>query len=175
MANSKIKLGEETLIDLTEDTVTAARLLEGYTAHGKDGNIIIGTVTPVQLGSFDAGTATPLPTSRTMTGLIGTPNNIIMVRVGRQGYGAANNGALTRFVYRYRADDITTRYYYDAIGFGAYEKYGEYGIVGEPILRNYISWDRNNNSVTINLPIADDGAGHSRQLVYKDQYLWIAW
>lgn len=36
----------ETLIDLTSDTVTADRLLSGYTAHDATGAIITGTYTP---------------------------------------------------------------------------------------------------------------------------------
>lgn len=43
MGNSKIQLGTgETLIDLTNDTVTAATLLSGVTAHDKSGTIITG-------------------------------------------------------------------------------------------------------------------------------------
>ena len=34
---SKVVYGNETLIDLTDDTVTAARVLTGYTFHGADG------------------------------------------------------------------------------------------------------------------------------------------
>lgn len=44
--NSKVVLSNGTvLIDLTADTVDAAHLLEGYTAHGKDGAPITGTCT----------------------------------------------------------------------------------------------------------------------------------
>lgn len=44
--NSKIVLATgEVLIDLTGDTVDAAHLLSGYTAHGKDGAPITGTCT----------------------------------------------------------------------------------------------------------------------------------
>lgn len=43
MGNSKIVYGNTTLIDLTSDTVTADKLLEGYTAHDKAGNLITGT------------------------------------------------------------------------------------------------------------------------------------
>lgn len=39
---SKIIYGGQTLIDLTNDTITADKLLEGYTAHGADGEIING-------------------------------------------------------------------------------------------------------------------------------------
>lgn len=41
--NSKVIFNGEVLIDLTDDTVTAASLLKGITAHGKDGAPITGT------------------------------------------------------------------------------------------------------------------------------------
>lgn len=43
MAVSKVNYGSTTLIDLTGDTVTADKLLSGYTAHGADGEAITGT------------------------------------------------------------------------------------------------------------------------------------
>lgn len=43
MAVSKVNYGTTTLIDLTGDTVTADKLLAGYTAHGADGEAITGT------------------------------------------------------------------------------------------------------------------------------------
>lgn len=45
MANNKIIYGGITLIDTTSDTATAAQILEGYTAHGKEGTQLTGTVT----------------------------------------------------------------------------------------------------------------------------------
>lgn len=42
MAISKVIYGGDTLIDLTSDTVTADKLLTGYTAHGADGEIVEG-------------------------------------------------------------------------------------------------------------------------------------
>lgn len=51
MANSKVVLGSEVLIDLTSDTVDASHLLDGYTAHGADGEEVTGTCT------FDADTS----------------------------------------------------------------------------------------------------------------------
>lgn len=44
MANNKIVFENEVLIDLTSDTVTADKLLQGYTAHDASGNLIIGTL-----------------------------------------------------------------------------------------------------------------------------------
>ena len=43
MGVSKVIYGGQTLIDLTNDTVTKDKLLKGYTAHGKDGEAITGT------------------------------------------------------------------------------------------------------------------------------------
>lgn len=50
MANSKVVFGGEVLIDLTADTVKADKLLKGYTAHGADGEQVVGTC------QFDANT-----------------------------------------------------------------------------------------------------------------------
>lgn len=50
MAISKVIYGGQTLIDLTSDTIEAGKILEGYTAHGADGEAITGTCT------FDANT-----------------------------------------------------------------------------------------------------------------------
>lgn len=43
MAISKVIYGGNTLIDLTQDTVEASKLLSGYKAHGADGEAITGT------------------------------------------------------------------------------------------------------------------------------------
>lgn len=51
MAISKVVYGNNTLIDLTADTVTAADLAEGVTAHGANGSVITGTNT------YDADTS----------------------------------------------------------------------------------------------------------------------
>lgn len=45
MAYNKIVLGDETVLDLTGDTVTADKLAEGYTAHDASGAQITGTMT----------------------------------------------------------------------------------------------------------------------------------
>ncbi|MBP3920483.1 MAG: hypothetical protein J6D28_02845 [Bacilli bacterium] len=48
MAVSKVVLGDETLVDLTSDTVSSDTLLEGATAHAANGELIEGKVS-VQL------------------------------------------------------------------------------------------------------------------------------
>lgn len=45
MAINKVVYGDQVLIDLTGDTVTADKLLRGFTAHGKDGSTIDGACT----------------------------------------------------------------------------------------------------------------------------------
>lgn len=45
MSVNKVIYGTTVLVDLTEDTVTAATLAQGYTAHGADGEAITGTMT----------------------------------------------------------------------------------------------------------------------------------
>lgn len=48
MANNqyvnKVVFGDQTLIDLTNDTVAADKILGGYTAHGANGATITGTI-----------------------------------------------------------------------------------------------------------------------------------
>lgn len=45
MGINKVQYGNTVLIDLTEDTVTASVLMEGYTAHDRTGALITGTGT----------------------------------------------------------------------------------------------------------------------------------
>lgn len=79
--NSKVVLASgEVLIDLTSDTVDAAHLLEGYTAHGKDGAPITGTNTFDSDTSDDTAAVAEILSGKTAhargTKLTGTmPNN----------------------------------------------------------------------------------------------------
>jgi hypothetical protein len=49
MRVSKVVYGNDTVIDLTGDTITADRLRAGYTAHGADGEAITGTLNTASL------------------------------------------------------------------------------------------------------------------------------
>lgn len=51
MATSKVIFGNQTLIDLTSDTVDSSHLLTGYTATGADGERVVGACT------YDADTS----------------------------------------------------------------------------------------------------------------------
>lgn len=58
MGCNKVVVNGQTLVDLTADTVDAAHLVEGYTAHSKTGEGVTGSI-PVRNGSnATASTAT---------------------------------------------------------------------------------------------------------------------
>lgn len=69
MANNKIIYGNQTLIDLTGDTVSADNLLSGVTAHDRSGTSITGNVivtddyVPASIGGTFGGNITIKPTS----------------------------------------------------------------------------------------------------------------
>ena len=50
MAINKVVYGDQTLVDLTEDTVTAETMLEGVTAHDRSGEVVEGSVVIPDLG-----------------------------------------------------------------------------------------------------------------------------
>ena len=56
MAVNKVVLGDQTLIDLTADSVTPDKLSKGITAHNMKGESIVGTM---------EGGSTPEPTDNT--------------------------------------------------------------------------------------------------------------
>lgn len=47
MAVNKVVYGSDTLIDLTSDTITADKLVKGYTSHDMSGASITGTLSVV--------------------------------------------------------------------------------------------------------------------------------
>ena len=65
MAINHIIFGNQTLIDLRSDTVTADKLAQGYTAHGADGSVITGTNTADTNTSDATATATSILEGRT--------------------------------------------------------------------------------------------------------------
>lgn len=49
MAVSKVNYGSDTLIDLTEDTVTSTNLMKGVTAHNSAGESITGVLEATEI------------------------------------------------------------------------------------------------------------------------------
>ena len=59
MGVSKVTLNGDTLMDITSDTVDATNLLTGFTAHGADGESLMGSYqTPNSFGNITIGSAT---------------------------------------------------------------------------------------------------------------------
>ena len=56
MAVNKVVYNGSTLIDLTDDTVTAASMISGATAHASDGSILNGTLV---INKYYTGSADP--------------------------------------------------------------------------------------------------------------------
>ena len=87
MGVSKVIFGDETIIDLTADTVTEDKVLVGYTAHGADGEKITGAC------NFDSNTQDATATAAE-------------ILVGKTAYNKANkitgtmpnNGAVTGII-----------------------------------------------------------------------------
>lgn len=77
MAVNKVVYGDNTLIDLTSDTVDASHLAKDYTAHDKAGNTIIGMLesgcTVKGMVAYGDGTS-----SLTFTGLSAKPKMLIV-------------------------------------------------------------------------------------------------
>ena len=72
MAVNKVEINGEVKLDLTADTVTAAKLAQGETAHDASGELITGTMTAPQLQivvTTSAGaTVTATKGSKTVSG-----------------------------------------------------------------------------------------------------------
>lgn len=73
MATNKVVFGDETLMDVSKDTVTPETLAEGVTAHNADGDPIVGTginadtVDGWHIAVRDDGTSPPTDTTNTLT------------------------------------------------------------------------------------------------------------
>lgn len=66
MAINKVIYGGRTLIDLSGDTVTADKILDGFTAHDKKGETITGTCKYDVDAKPQAKTVTPKTTEQTV-------------------------------------------------------------------------------------------------------------
>ena len=79
MGVSKVVYGGNTLIDLTADTVKSDKLLNGFKAHGADGEIVIGSCTYDANTQDATATASEILSGKTAynkgSKIIGTMNN----------------------------------------------------------------------------------------------------
>lgn len=111
MGVSKVVIDDRTVIDLTSDTVTAAKLVSGYTAHGADGEEITGTLitypmTPYyydyNIGYVDNGTWKYENPTRTYC-------DIYEVLVGHTYFISLGNTVGSRFRAMYTTENVVGR------------------------------------------------------------------
>lgn len=88
MAHSKVVFGGKTLIDLTADTITKNKLLKGYTAHGADGEPIVGEC------EYDANTQDATATEAEILDSKSAYNKGVKV-IGKMPNNGAVNGKIT--------------------------------------------------------------------------------
>ena len=81
---SKVVYGNDTLIDLTSDTVVANKLLRGYTAHGADGAPITGNCDFNVDTTSDTVTAGAVLSGTTFHNAAGTLSTGTMPNIGAQ-------------------------------------------------------------------------------------------
>lgn len=83
MAVNKVEINGEVKLDLTQDTVTAAKLAQGETAHDASGELITGTMTAPQLQiavTTSAGaTVTATKGSKTVSGTADASGNCTLI------------------------------------------------------------------------------------------------
>lgn len=105
MAYNKIIYGGNTLIDLTADTVDEDKLLSGFTAHDKSGEVITGTCT------FDSDTQ---DATATVAEILATKT--AYVRGAKLTGTMPNNGAVTGTIATKAAEYTVPQGYHDGSG-----------------------------------------------------------
>lgn len=81
---SKVVYGNQTLIDLTSDTVTAENLLVGFTAHGADGSAITGACAYNANTSGDTVSVAAVLSGATFHNAAGVAQTGTMPNIGKQ-------------------------------------------------------------------------------------------
>ena len=136
MAFSKIVLNNETLMDVTNDTVASDNLLTGYTAHGADGLQVIGTATGG--GGVDIPVFTVEVSNMTVT-CDKTYQEIYDLQT-QEGVNAAyvvmtnsggRQGDCTAYIYSGTSTSYTYVAFIDGVPFGAFTIYNDDSVVME--------------------------------------------
>ena len=153
MGVSKVAFDGDTLIDLTGDTVTAESLLLGFTAHGADGEAIIGTAEK----GFKVGVTTKSlsgnATSISFTGLSGQPKAFMLI-------------ATTQIT-------LATTYYVTGVSCSGPTTYGTYVRKGSGsnsaysyVSSSYFSWTYENGTLTVKTQSSTYGGYFKSSVTY---------
>lgn len=159
MAVNRVDYGGSTLIDLTADTVTADSLLSGFTAHGADGEPIIGTADGVHVAS-----ATKAPssnaTSISFSGLAAQPKAFMLI-------------ATTQIT-------LSSTYYVTAVTSDGTNTYGTYVRKGSGssssaynyVSSSYFSWTYSNGTLTVKSQSSNSGGNFKSSVTYRLIYIY---
>lgn len=156
MAVSKIVLGTTVLVDLTADTVAADKLLQGYTAHGADGELITGALSPsggstqVAVGSITLGSASQ---TISISGLGFTPTRVMLIMSA--GSGTTNNRVRSAYS---EGNTLHCQRYYAS------------GVLALSLASNYQTGSCSFGNGTISLDTGD-----STYAFMNGMYTYVAW
>ena len=161
MGVNRVDYGGNTLIDLTGDTVTAQSLLAGFTAHGADGEAIIGTATG---GGTHVGNKTKSlssnATSISFTGLEAQPKAFMLIATTQITVSS------TYYVSSVMSDGTNT--------YGAYFRKGSGGSSSayQYVSSSYFSWEYSNGTLTVRTSSSTNGGYFKSSVTYRLIYVY---
>ena len=118
MAVNRVDYGGNTLIDLTADTVTSDSLLSGFTAHGANGEPVIGafnpggeSFNPAPWKAIEVGTITPTAAVSQLAADTskGTPMGMILSLISTNGVSVSSNSVISASWANNKAESIFSR------------------------------------------------------------------
>ena len=161
MGVNRVDYGGDTLIDLTQDTVTAASLLAGFTAHGADGEAITGTASAS--GAHIAETTKSLSSNATsiaFTGLSAQPKAFMLIATTQITVSS------TYYVSSVMSDGTNT--------YGAYVRKGSGGSSSayQYVSSSYFSWTYSNGTLTVKTQSSTYGGYFKSSVTYRLIYIY---
>lgn len=158
MGVNRVDFGNETLIDLSGDTVTAASLLAGFTAHGADGEAITGTA-GIHVESITKAPSSNA-TSIAFTGLAAQPKAFMLI-------------ATTQMT-------LATTYYVSAVTSDGENTYGTYvrrssgggSSAYQYVSSSYFSWDYDDGTLTVRSQSSTYGGYFRSGVTYRLIYVY---
>ena len=159
MAVNRVDYGGNTLIDLTADTVTADSLLSGFTAHGADGEPVIGTADGAHVASVTKAPSNN-STSIACTGLAARPKAFMLI-------------ATTQIT-------LSSTYYVTAVASNGTNTYGTYVRKGSSgnssaysyVSSSYFSWTYSSGTLTVKSQSSSSGGYFKSSVTYRLIYIY---
>ena len=160
MGVNRVDFGNDTLIDLSGDTVTAASLLSGYTAHGADGELVTGTAEAgAQVGTTTKSLSSNA-TSIAFTDLPAQPKAFMVI-------------ATTQIT-------LASTYYVSAITSDGNTTYGTYirkssgggSSAYQYVSSSYFSWTYSDGTLTVKTQSSTYGGYFKSSVTYRLIYVY---